>query len=652
MKKKIISTLLSITIILSAIIIVPMTREVTSAAATAPLHSMYQGNNIFTAEELSKLINAKNEMTVAFDSTEQALKLTLTAFNDPYCWFNFSGASLDMGVYPYVVIVYKLPNSNMHNWPRIQLFWFDTSNNMKASGDYDGNCAWYRCGAYYFDVRPNLQTSGKLSTFRIDPMTWEAFWQAGDVIYIDSIAFFSSEAEARQYRIERQAVRGSDSEYAYEMPCNEMTAKYAFTNPHNVSVSYDSGYNAFRLTTVNNCSTLGSSAFTDSCPNGGGKYRCWNAASNGLTQAEYQTVLDPTVTLNCNINTSKYKYIVISFMLPHNADATVLAGAGLTKGATAIFDSRYNEGAKNYVGITPQFCSGTAASSYGVSSTYSFGSNEYFYTQIIDISRANGDALTGFRIDPVDYTFSKLGINLYIKNIIFATDAATAMANAESMLTSMTGYASFQNYVGFNGNALPNTTVSNLPSLGSTYTYVSRPDYEYWQFSIPGTTPTCSNAGVKFDGWATSPQGSVAVHPGGTLTVNGAKGRVTKTSLYALWHHMYGTINISCANDASNIHENQTYLFNISGTGLDPAVGEFNITIPLSTGESTSLTLPMGTYTVKCISGWSWRYSTGSDTQILTLSSDGQILNAAFNFTSKNESWLNDIDNQTILPTN
>ena len=60
MKKKIISTLLSITIILSAIIIVPMTREVTSAAATAPLHSMYQGNNIFTAEELSNLINAKN----------------------------------------------------------------------------------------------------------------------------------------------------------------------------------------------------------------------------------------------------------------------------------------------------------------------------------------------------------------------------------------------------------------------------------------------------------------------------------------------------------------------------------------------------------------------------------------------------------------
>ncbi len=645
---KILSFLLSITMVLSVLIIVPTQYVVEAEAASNPLHSMYQGTNIFTAEELSKLILATNEMSVSLDNTEQALKLTLTAFNDPYCWLNFSSASLDMATYPYVVIIYKLPTSNMHDWPRIQLFWVDSSNNVKNSGDYDTNCAWYKCGAYYYDVRPNLQTSGTLSSFRIDPMTWAAFWQAGDTIYIDSIAFFTSEAEARQYRLERQAVRGSDSEYAYEMPCNAMTAQYAFTDAHNVNVSYDSYNNAFKITTANNCSTLGSSSFTDSCPNGGGKYRCWNATASGLTDDVYQTVLDPTVNLNCNVDTSKYKYIVISYMLPHNADATVLAGAGLATKATAIFDSRTGEGTRNYASITPKFYSGTSASSYDVSSTYQFGGNGYYYTQVIDISKANGDALTGFRIDPVEYTFSKLGISLYIKNILFATDAASAMSSAESMLASMTGYSSFQLSVSYNGNTLENTTVSNLPASNSPYKYVSRPDNDYWQFTIPSTTPTCSNSGIKFDGWATSSTGAAVVQPGGTLTVTGAKGTVTKTTLYALWHHMYGTLTISASNSANNIDANQTYLFRVSGTGLDPSIGEFSMVIALKTGESSSFYLPMGNYTVVCEDTWSWRYAVGSKSQSITLSSEGQNSTATFEFSSKNESWLNGLDDKNI----
>ncbi len=640
MKKKIASALLAITMVLSAFIIVPMTYTVEAEAAYDPSLSMYQGSNIFTGEELSKLVYASKEVSYSYDSSgENALKITLTAFSDPYIYFNLSSAAIDLSAYTKLVVIYKLPLTNKQEWQRIQYFWWDTAGNYTQSDEYSSDYSYYRNGSYYYDVKTNNLTTGTLQYLRIDTSSWAAFWQTGDSLYIDSIAFFKTDAEAIAYRQERMSVRNKESN-TFTISPSQLAVDYAFVDAHNVNVSYNSSENTFQLTTANNCSyvTSAGGAYSASCPNGGGKYLCWNAANNGLgSYDDYQSVLDPVVYLNCNVDTSKYKYAVISFMLPHEANASTLARAGMTADRTAIFDSRYSEGARNYASIIPQF----SGSTYSITSTYQFGTEGYYYTQIIDLSAAGGDGLTKFRIDPFEYTFSKLGLSLHIKQITFATDASTAMSSAESMLASMTDYSSFNLGVTYNANALSGTTVSNLPSEGSPLQYVSIPGTASYGYSIPSTAPACSNSGVKFDGWATSSTGAAVVQPGETYTVTGATGTVTKPVLYGLWHHMYGTVNIAVNNTNANIDADQAYLFKISGTGLDPAVGEFSMTVPITSNGTISFDLPMGTYTITCLDAWSWRYGAITATQTATLSSEGQAQTVTFTYNSENESWLN-----------
>lgn len=634
--RKIFSFVISAAIVLSALIIVPATHIVEAEAAYDASHGMYSSlKNVFTGAELHGLVNTFNQMSYSYDNNEKALKLTINnATSDPYIGFNLSGANIDLSTYTRVVVIYKMPNTNKQEWQRVQFFWWNQNNDLKYSGDYDSNCAWYRCGAYYFDIRPNLLTSGKLTTFRMDPMTWAQFWNVGDTIYVDSIAFFKDDNEAQLYRREREAVRNKEND-SFTITPSAFAAQNAFSALHNVNVSYNSNYNTFQITTANNCSylTANGGAWTDSCPNGGGKYRCWDAAKNGLTASaypQYQTVLDPTVTLNCNVDTSKYKYAVISFMLPHKSDIGTLAGAGLTVGSTAIFDSRYDEGEHKYTYISPIF-NGTS-SNYGVTSQYTLGENGYYYTQIIDLSAAGGNGLVGFRIDPINYTFSKLGVSLHLKQITFTTNANTAISSAEEMLRSMTGYASFQLSVNYNGNALPNTSVNNIPSTsGTPFNYVSRPDSINWPYTVSGTTPT-SSSGIKFDGWAISPDSSVVVQPGGTFSIAGAKGTVTKPTLYAKWHYAYGYITLSVNNTLPNVDPNQTYIFRITGSGV-------NTTVAIKGNGSVQFYLQAGTYAIACLNDWSWRYaSSGAQNPTVTDNGNAQVV---FTFTSKNDKWLN-----------
>ncbi len=626
---KIISFVICTTIVLSALIIVPATHIVEAEAAYDPSLGMYSRlSNVFTGSELHSLVNASNQMSYSYDNTEKALKLTINnATSDPYVGFNLSGAKIDLSIYTRVVVIYKMPTSNKQEWQRIQMFWWNQNNDLKYSGDYDGNCAWYRSGSYYFDIRPNLLTTGTLTTFRLDPMTWAQFWNVGDTIYIDSIAFFKNDDEAQLYRREREAVRNKESDSFTIMP-SAFTAQNAFSELHNINVTYNSSYNAFQLTTANNCASVKASStgyVTE------GKYSCWDYTRyNSSLPADYHTVFDPYVTLSCNVDLSKYKYVTISYCMPGRGDASTLGGAGFTAGMKGLYDAR-GEGV-NHGTIKPIFASGKDGTSYSMRCQYDPDLRTYIYTQIFDFSSHAGDSLVGLRFDPFEYTFSKLNQYVYIKEITFSTNTTVATNAANTMLQQMTGYSSFNLGVNYNGNAISGTTVSNLPSEGTPLKYVSIPGAASYSYSVPSTVPSCSDSSIKFDGWATSPDGAVVVTPGNSLTVSGSGGVVTKPTLYAKWHYSWGYITLNVNNTNSGVDPNQTYLFRITGSGVDA-------TVSITGNSSAKFYLQSGQYVIVCLNDWSWRYSSsGAQNPMVTDNGNTQV---TFTFTDKNDKWLN-----------
>lgn len=628
--RKIISFVISAAIVLSAFIIVPATHIVEAEAAYDASHGMYSSlKNVFTGAELHGLVNTFNQMSYSYDNNEKALKLTINnATSDPYIGFNLSGANIDLSTYTRVVVIYKMPNTNKQEWQRVQFFWWNQNNDLKYSGDYDSNCAWYRCGAYYFDIRPNLLTSGKLTTFRMDPMTWAQFWNVGDTIYVDSIAFFKDDNEAQLYRREREAVRNKEND-SFTITPSAFAAQNAFSTLHNVNVTYNASYNAFQLTTANNCSAVKSSStgyVTE------GKYTCWDYTRyNASLPSDYHTVFDPYVNLDCNVDLNKYKYVTISYCMPGRGDANTLGGAGFTANMQGLYDARGEQNV-NHMTIKPIFSSGRDGGSYSIKCNYDPDLRTYIYTQIFDFSSLSGDSIIGFRIDPFEYTFSKLNQFVYIKEITFSTNTTVATNAANAMLQQMTGYSSFNLGVNYNGNPVEGTSVSNLPSAGTPLKYVSIPGAASYTYSIPGTVPTCSNNGIKFDGWARTPDGAVAVTPCGSYTVSGAGGVVTKPTLYAKWHYAYGYITLSVNNTLPNVDPNQTYIFRITGSGV-------NTTVAIKGNGSVQFYLQAGTYAIACLNDWSWRYaSSGAQNPTVTDNGNAQVV---FTFTSKNDKWLN-----------
>ncbi len=204
MKKRILSVIalaLTLLITMSAVVFVaPLKAEAASASDA----------NVLSASELNAIKGTPNNMSATYDSSNQVLEFKITTFSDPHVWFNIAanGATLDMSQYRYVTIIYMLPSSNLHDYPRLQFFWLNTENGLNQTGDYDTDgTVLTKSGQYEALTRTNVMTSGTLAQFRIDPMDWAAFWQAGDVMYIDSIAFFKTQEEANQYAAERKLAK-------------------------------------------------------------------------------------------------------------------------------------------------------------------------------------------------------------------------------------------------------------------------------------------------------------------------------------------------------------------------------------------------------------------------------------------------------------
>ena len=86
------------------------------------------------------------------------------------------------------------------------------------------------------------------------------------------------------------------------------------------------------------------------------------------------------------------------------------------------------------------------------------------------------------------------------------------------------------------------------------------------------------------------------------------------------------------------IDENQTFLFNVKGK--DDVTKDIDLTVTIhGNGKTTITDLPVGTYTVTEVGGWSWRYTASSGaSQEITVGAQGAVLTIT-NYRT-NEKWL------------
>ena len=88
------------------------------------------------------------------------------------------------------------------------------------------------------------------------------------------------------------------------------------------------------------------------------------------------------------------------------------------------------------------------------------------------------------------------------------------------------------------------------------------------------------------------------------------------------------TISTTCSDSS------QSFIFTISGTPSDPAYGTITLQVVLHGTDSVTIkNLPVGTYSVSELGGWSWRQSEPAATGVFTLMENKSF---SFGFDSRN----------------
>ena len=145
--------------------------------------------------------------------------------------------------------------------------------------------------------------------------------------------------------------------------------------------------------------------------------------------------------------------------------------------------------------------------------------------------------------------------------------------------------------------------------------------------------------GYTFKGWATTPTGTVTYEDQEAVkNLTAEKDEVVE--LYAVWE-----INtVSLIIRTSSLDTNQSYVFQVAGTGLDGTKIELEVVLDANDSQ-TIVGLPAGTYTITNEQGWSWRYE--AKTAQKDVHATTEVVE--FSYTdSQKIYWLNGYGNQQI----
>lgn len=606
MKKRIISIILAAATLLTAVVVIPLTFPVETEALYSPANSMYSGVNIISTSELAQTSYTTNNMSVAYDSTtEKAIKITCNSPSDPHVSFDISSLGLSISTYKIMVFVYKLPDTNSHGYPHCGYYWW-SDNGAYTGIDCDCSNPLTKNSQYLYQIVTIPSLSG--STFknaRLDALSSHPDplqGKAGDIMYLDSIAFFTDRSQAETYGKERVAVRNNIT--TYKISADSLTVNNAFTEKHNLTVSQGisgTGSNYFTITTGKFCT-------------GGkeGSYWC---------NSEAEGCFDVRMKMGVNLDLSNFKYLVI----PYKTDAQSTSNfpsVGVKSDGTTGYSS-IGEPDANCMFVELVCDGGRYASKHYYHATEQLNATWYF--AVIDLS-ANNDKLYELRLDPVNYTFSN-ALHYYIDSFYFCQtqDQIATYVNSVSSdpLTK----------ISFNANA-GGESVSGMPTVTASRYYKS---WSINTYVFPDNKPTRGD-GYVFAGWSTDPNAIEAQYqPGQTITAPREE-----TVYYAVWKYSHGNLVINTKNTSPSLDAAQTYVFRIQGDSTNPHTAGIDKTVSVTGNDSVTLYLPVGEYTVTCLDHWSWRYTCVQKKQTIEIRESEGSYGLIFRFSQKNDKWLTD----------
>ncbi len=184
---------------------------------------------------------------------------------------------------------------------------------------------------------------------------------------------------------------------------------------------------------------------------------------------------------------------------------------------------------------------------------------------------------------------------------------------------------------------------------GATLSLTEEKDVNVVTGTLAGSTVT-ANTGFKITGWytdeaCTAPVDSSFVTNQGNEAYTTVSALKPKKEADAVWKNVtyYAKVEYAVA-DLTIITENLAadcdYLFTITGTPYDTAISFNEMTLAIGeNGSKTIKGLPVGQYTVKEVSGWSWRYNVNNDAgiEVALITSQSCTFNS---YTSKSSNWL------------
>ena len=148
-----------------------------------------------------------------------------------------------------------------------------------------------------------------------------------------------------------------------------------------------------------------------------------------------------------------------------------------------------------------------------------------------------------------------------------------------------------------------------------------------------GSTATASNDTYKFVGWYSDEACTTPVSPNAEFvpTKSGTLWPAS-TTYYAKFDWNVADLTIT-KTGAKDIDKNQSFIFHVTGEGKD-----MYVTVQ-GNGSVTIKGLTVGTYTVKEVTSWSWRYKPDKGSQDVEVKG-GQPNEVTFNNSRENGSWL------------
>ena len=455
------------------------------------LYGVSDSDEFYASTNMVSMFTNYYATTIAYDSTEKAIKLTASASNDPGVFFNAKSSSLASSSYKYIVVTYKTSKNASS-----QLF-LQTSDRPSPSADFKVTYSTQYDNKYHsqiIDLTSNTSWTGTIYGFRFD---YFGTSNANDVIYIDSIVFCKSQEDANYIKWERENVKNNPGVF---VACEEMVR--LFSDFHMCSAKYDSTEEAIVLTVESNVckqTSLNGSHITGN----------WTCAPG------FDTMVDFSVPSGL---TSEHKYLVITYMTP--SDLNTIIGVD-HQGNTLQTLEGFNGGIP--ISIYPQTASGGENEKY--QRRFKIYDSNVYYSDYVNLEDETygPSTIKKIRIDPFNLHYTTPGSKLYISSIMFCKTIDEANEIIGSQLDDKYPY----NYELYYDSNTSDDSVTEMPqsisivrSANSTHT-----------FNISEDEPTRGK--YIFAGWSEMSNGTVIDNM--ECEMIGIKGETVTKTLYAIW---------------------------------------------------------------------------------------------------------------------